>query len=1436
MKKLLQRLARSLAPTTRAFALLLAVCAAGGAWAASTCLYTNADGLDTTLVGRQDGKYAWNNGNNYKIQFSQPSGLLATSSFSSSSKVAVSRISFVGRSEGNENYTVVTKLKLIGQTSGKEYISTSRTDVNNGCKVYTNPTTYWTRLQISFDFDFVELDTREEYLMVPLNDSGNNEKLGTSVVATGSQSNWKPAMRIYGVPLETKVDSTIGGFSFPTPGNSQITAFSVLIRASNIPSSAGRLIAWSDSAYELYLSKTSSGFEQKFLTVSSGAVDSRSFGTMTWTHDTGEHWLAVSYDRSSSTKSYVVGEDKRIENNSLKFSSNTTKTITLGGVAANDTDVATDMKVHEVHLYPSALTEAQLNRVVQALSGGWTQVDAATLTFSHSEGATLPGYTAVTAIGSFSINSDGTLDLSGITSVQVGSGGSVDVSAASGLTQVSVLSGGTATIGAQRPAQVIVMEGGTLNVSSDVTMNDVIVGYTPSATLTTMSSATFGGTVTLDGQSVTPTIDGGTVTMTGTPIAGNPTVTGSAWWWDYEFNGNGNNTGSEGTALRWDPDRPTVSGQSAAELGDYTTAVAGNQMLYLLARPWRDVSSYPSEFTAVMYCKAGTTANAVLVAFGSSTGGSKNVIALTTGENPGNGQMRLVLLNANNSTATDLVEGGFTLDNITSANHLYAFTVKTVGGNSHITVYADGDLLTTYEAIGEISLGTGFQVGSIHGSIANWMGLNYLVNGSNDTTPDTATMDFLRVFEGELTANAMSALSAEYPYVSPNGIATRVVSANGNWSDDTNNPWSQKTLNQDGSSTTTDQAAPNAGTVVDVIVTTDATLEMNLDSSVSYEKLTFEGSGAITVVKGGTAPTVTTRTYIKTDTTLPVDAFASLGAITVDDGKTLTLIPPADTFYKGIALGIGGSSSSIVTGTATLGTGASVVLDSAMVAQYASYGFNLSLTTNEAMQYVLIVERADGVVKLTQRTQGNVTATMAPAELAVAYAESMVLPDVPATIPQDFTGSVIIQNLHNTDPFTVATVFNGGAVPVTVNSASAPVVLTGDSTFGGAVSGTATLTISGDITLASGGSIANTIAGDGTITLSELSQTLTFGSWTGTVVLPETFTTIGSDYSLNNYGKAGSTVRLSANVSGWIKRDVNNEPAVINPTIDIPDGITFSVTAFSSSFKYAITKLTGSGAFSVPVETTPDISDTSYSPYFRIGDVTEFTGSLSVAKPSLVVGTMTLPNKPDSGTAESEYTGKILVYGTVAAGASATWTAPNGVVLMDASATLAVPSGATVSAPTSGVSGYIVTSATSDGTTTYSLVAGTVADDIPVPASWSDTNASGVADLTTAAPNGYSYAQCYALGLDPTDATDKPMVKLVVNANGTFTAQLVHADGREIVAGDTVTLTTTFTRYASPSAQSGTELATPAAINVTDAVDSTTGVGYIKATVSISAK
>ena len=1184
----------------------------------------------------------------FSFKLNDPSASHAVGDFPSSGYVKLSSISIAAR--GDTSYRDPVTAVLTNDKTGDSYTATVSYSSGNdfsaslSSAVTDSSRRTWARSEVSLSFSSsyeILMDVTANYTLTFKDSSNADAHLGYSVVNKDG-TGWKPVMRIYGRPasgtmvLPSSLIPSSGGASLPstvtvkdvtgfsfdddsvTIGNGGIVVntatrpLTVMMKVEDIPDTQSVLAAVLLANNKgMTLTRTTTGFQQ-------GEANNGALGTnngqdwgeaSTTAVSAGEHWITLTYEHTAKgTHSYMDGASVACSTaaNGLRYSGSAVTAVTLGGSADTvaNYQAAEGMSIKDVQIYSTELTAAQVAKVTAALNAGWT-VNAAGTTLTSSDSLhTLPGYATVSAIGTVTVASDGTLNLAGLTAIQVGDGATVDVSAATGLTQVIVLSGGELTIGKRRPGSVVVMSGGTLNVAAAPTVNDIILGYTPTAELSIESSAYLTGTVKLDGETVTPVVDGTTATLTcTTPVAGDPTYTGSGWWWDYEFTGNGDNIGSEGTALSWDNDR-------AFKNNEYTTAdETGNQMLHLPSRPWRDVTGgYPSEFTAVMFCKAGATANGILVAFGSTTWGTCKTITLSTGTNPSAGEMRLVYGNAK-SSSTDLVEGGFTLDNITSANHLYAFTVRTVDNKSQIAVYADGDLLTTYMADSVIALGPGFQIASGHGGVP--YGLSRLADD------DAATMDFLRVSNVALSETAIKALAAEYRYVSPNGIAERTLSANATWTDETNTSWSQKTLNEDGSSTTTAQSAPNSGTVVEVTASTDVQLTMDVASEVSYEKLTFLGSGAITVKAGGTAPTVTTRTYINTDVIMDVAAFASLGAITVADGKTLTLVPSdSGTLAKGIGLGVRGTDLSIVTGTVTLGTDAHVVLSPSMVSDFAGYGFTLALAADASDRYVYTIARDDNPVHITKRANGTVVYAMYPDAMSEQSA-MFTLPEEPATIPADFAASVTIVNNHASDSLTVATVFAGGTVPVTVSSASSPVVLSGDSTFGGmvtlngateisgdatiagAVSGSATLTVSGDVTVASTGSIANTIAGDGTITFEALpASALSFGEWTGTVVLPNVNGTDGG-FRFDYYGKAGSTIEIANGFSGWLDTAENARQIKANMLVNSA----FTISGTNSGTWYNLAKMSGSGNFSLVQSNAPS--------GFHILVMEDYTGTLS---------------------------------------------------------------------------------------------------------------------------------------------------------------------------------------------------------------------------------
>lgn len=430
----------------------------------------------------------------------------------------------------------------------------------------------------------------------------------------------------------------------------------------------------------------------------------------------------------------------------------------------------------------------------------------------------------------------------------------------------------------------VAFEAGSIHPTVLVTSEAAIVGWEP-ATVNEMLT----GEVSLSGitfaDGVTQcTVKRGETTKTVTAAdlpngtiasSANPTYTGNLWWWDYEFNGNGNNLGFEGTNLSWDSDRPF-------ENSEYTDADSNNnRMLHLPARPWRNVDSgYPESFTAVMYCKAGSAANSILAAFGSSYKEGTEAIVLMTGENPAAGQMSLVLCHAKDSFDTLVNQEKMTVPNVSSSYHLYAFSCRVVGGKTVVDIYVDGDLVTSYEANSLITLGKGFQLAAEHGGSPN--GVNRLA----DT--DAATLDFLRVSNVALSSDVIKAMAAAYPYTSPNGRATRTVTASDTmWSEGTT--WAQDTLQEDGTTATVNQAAPTAKTVVEVTASEAATLAMNLADAVTYENLVVKGEGSLTVTKAADTTatvTVTGATTISANTILPANV-VKVGRVSVDADKTL---------------------------------------------------------------------------------------------------------------------------------------------------------------------------------------------------------------------------------------------------------------------------------------------------------------------------------------------------------------------------------------------------------------------------------------------------------------------------------------------------------------------------------------------------------------------
>lgn len=183
---------------------------------------------------------------------------------------------------------------------------------------------------------------------------------------------------------------------------------------------------------------------------------------------------------------------------------------------------------------------------------------------------------------------------------------------------------------------------------------------------------------------------------------------------------------------------------------------------------------------------------------------------------------------------------------------------------------------------------------------------------------------------------------------------------------------------------------------------------------------------------------------------------------------------------------------------------------------------------------------------------------------------------------------------------------------------------------------------------------SGTFTGNGTVVLTSTLKSAATArwaeGWTGTVVLPANQTFAG--FNFDNYGRVGSTVQLQGTNTGWLQYRSNNDP--IATTVELPDGASLTINGWSPSFANAFNVIKGSGTFSVAIGDEISLSDSSYTAYFLLKDVSNFTGSLFASGAGIAIG-------PD----RIEYTvagGKIIVSTgktpTIASGA--TWQAAGG--------------------------------------------------------------------------------------------------------------------------------------------------------------------------------
>ncbi|MGN0891372.1 MAG: hypothetical protein ACI4W7_06945, partial [Candidatus Spyradenecus sp.] len=547
----------------------------------------------------------------------------------------------------------------------------------------------------------------------------------------------------------TLIDKTISSVKTSSPSNRDLEGYFAINGSRTI-----ELGENADITVSTRFAMADDGGASPVLNQNGGTITVTSEGT-TNTSTTGTaaifgHWSGTpAYNLNKGTLSVANGAIL------LGWSGNPTMTVGTSDGEAESAKVITKGIVSH-----GASDQAQNGKLVLNPSGV-IEVGSLGLDFSNTckTGAVVElagGLLKVTDTAPLALANQSGLQLTADTTISVDSGKTLTVSTPfTGTGALTLTGGGTvdlSALGKNLPKIASLAEGTTLRVAP-ISQSERLTGNF-SASLPLADGATLSGTIEyLDGETwktATVTTDGSTASLSGS-LSTDATLTGSSWWWDYEFDGALSNSGRDGTALSGD-----TQGTSYND---------GNTALMLKSTPYRGVTGgYPAAVTAVFYGTAGTTPHGGILAFGTKSGGA---ISLVGGDDPEAGQMRLIY--SVNTTVTELVsQEVMNVPNATTANHLYAFTKRSEAGKTIVDIYLDGKVLTKYTFDSEVSLGAGFQVGSLHGGTIT----DQIVKCADDA----GTVDFLRVADEALTPAAIKAMATAYPYVSAKGTASRTVS------------------------------------------------------------------------------------------------------------------------------------------------------------------------------------------------------------------------------------------------------------------------------------------------------------------------------------------------------------------------------------------------------------------------------------------------------------------------------------------------------------------------------------------------------------------------------------------------------------------------------------------------------------------------------------
>lgn len=329
-----------------------------------------------------------------------------------------------------------------------------------------------------------------------------------------------------------------------------------------------------------------------------------------------------------------------------------------------------------------------------------------------------------------------------------------------------------------------------------------------------------------------------------TPEAGTATishevgVSGLAAWLDYTFN-----ESTKATNIHSPADQVITNAGNAGSGNNLTIDTGYNTdnsynedgTLKVMSTPWRNIT-WPTNYTVAVAGNVPDVENGCLVAFGSTTTGSKNYLAIIRGAS----QNEIKLVKGHDMNNAFEVISTMTAANATALSHLVVFTKN---GNT-FTVYLDGVQKTqvTYSD----ALGGGFQIGSLHGGVTG-TGVGR-VNDMSDATKAKVFAKAIRVYDYVISPDQMEALTEEFPYTSFGGKYSRTITANSNLS--ATDAWLNAST-QGNVDVPVNAIVDEVTYYPDVEITTTAASTLTVNANMDVENIKFDGAGKLTIASDG---------------------------------------------------------------------------------------------------------------------------------------------------------------------------------------------------------------------------------------------------------------------------------------------------------------------------------------------------------------------------------------------------------------------------------------------------------------------------------------------------------------------------------------------------------------------------------------------------------